>query len=121
MNAYPVSRLAQEVGVSVHVVRDYVLRGLLRPAARTARGYGLFDVKASQRLRFVRNAFEAGIGLDRLTQLCRALDAPDADEAAALLAAMGRLVEQRRRALGGLEKQLTALRRGVELQGEEMA
>ena len=36
MNAYTVSRLAHEAGVSVHVVRDYKVRGLLRPVARTA-------------------------------------------------------------------------------------
>ena len=27
MNAYTVSRLALEAGVSVHIVRDYLLRG----------------------------------------------------------------------------------------------
>ena len=42
MNAYTVSRLALEAGVSVHIVRDYLLRGLLRPVACTTGGYGLF-------------------------------------------------------------------------------
>ncbi|HQT01453.1 MAG TPA: transcriptional regulator MerD, partial [Thiobacillus sp.] len=28
MNAYTVSRLALDAGVSVHIVRDYLLRGL---------------------------------------------------------------------------------------------
>lgn len=32
MNACTPSKLAREAGVSVHVVRDYVVRGLLRPA-----------------------------------------------------------------------------------------
>jgi MerR family mercuric resistance operon transcriptional regulator len=63
--------------VSVHIVRDYLLRGLLRPVACTTGGYGLFDDTALQRLRFVRAAFEAGIGLDALARLCRALDAAD--------------------------------------------
>ena len=36
MNAYTVSHLALDAGVSVHVVRDYILRGLLRPVERTA-------------------------------------------------------------------------------------
>lgn len=83
MNAYTVSHLAQDAGVSVHVVRDYVLRRLLHPSARTAGGYGVFDTGVLQRLCFVRAAFEAGIGLGVLTRLCRALDAPDAGEAAA--------------------------------------
>ncbi len=84
MNAYTVSRLALEAGVSVHIVRDYLLRGLLRPVACTTGGYGLFDDAALQRLCFVRAAFEAGIGLDALARLCRALDAADCDETAAL-------------------------------------
>ena len=37
MNAYTVSRLALDAGVSVHIVRDYLLRGLLRPVACTDR------------------------------------------------------------------------------------
>ncbi len=63
MNAYTVSRLALDAGVSVHIVRDYLLRGLLRPVACTTGGYGLFDDAALQRLCFVWAAFEAGIGL----------------------------------------------------------
>jgi MerR family mercuric resistance operon transcriptional regulator len=66
MNAYTVSRLAFDAGVSVHIVRDYLLRGLLRPVACTTGGYGLFDDAALQRLCFVRAAFEAGIGLGRI-------------------------------------------------------
>jgi len=45
MSAYTVSRLALDAGVSVHIVRDYLLRGLLRPVACTPGGYGLWSVK----------------------------------------------------------------------------
>ena len=107
MNAYTVSHLAHDAGVSVHVVRDYLLRGLLRPVERTAGGYGLFDADALKRLCFVRAAFEAGIGLDMLTRLCRALDAADGDEAMVHLADLRQLVECRRQALTDLEVQLT--------------
>ncbi|MGU5537754.1 mercuric resistance transcriptional repressor MerD, partial [Aeromonas caviae] len=54
MSAYTVSRLALDAGVSVHIVRDYLLRGFLRPVACTPGGYGLFDDAALQRLCFVR-------------------------------------------------------------------
>ena len=37
MNAYTVSRLALDAGVSVHIVRDYLLRGLLRLTLRVYR------------------------------------------------------------------------------------
>jgi len=107
MNAYTVSHLAHDAGVSVHVVRDYMLRGLLRPVERTAGGYGLFDADALKRLCFVRAAFEAGIGLDMLTRLCRALDAAGDDEAVVHLANLLQLVERRRQALADLEAQLT--------------
>lgn len=99
MNAYTVSRLALDAGVSVHIVRDYLLRGLLRPVACTTGGYGLFDDAALQRLCFVRAAFEAGIGLGALARLCRALDAANCDETAAQLAVLRQFVERRREAL----------------------
>ncbi|WP_269813212.1 mercury resistance co-regulator MerD [Salmonella enterica] len=86
MSAYTVSQLAHNAGVSVHIVRDYLVRGLLRPVACTTGGYGVFDDAALQRLCFVRAAFEAGIGLDALARLCRALDAADGAQAAAQLA-----------------------------------
>ena len=47
MSAYTVSRLALDAGVSVHIVRDFLLRGLLRPVACTPGGYGLFDEAAN--------------------------------------------------------------------------
>jgi MerR family mercuric resistance operon transcriptional regulator len=109
MSAYTVSQLAHDAGVSVHVVRDYLVRGLLRPVACTPGGYGLFDDAALQRLCFVRAAFEAGIGLDALARLCRALDTADGDEASARLADLCQQVERRRQALAKLDAQLTEL------------
>lgn len=109
MSAYSVSRLAHDASVSVHIVRDYMLRGLLRPVARTAGGYCVFDAVALRRLRFVRAAFEAGIGLDVLARLYRALDAADGDGASVELAVLRQLVERRREALVSLEVQLAAM------------
>jgi len=109
MNAYTVSRLALDAGVSVHIVRDYLLRGLLRPVACTPGGYGLFDEAALQRLCFVRAAFEAGIGLDALVRLCRALETAHGDQAAAQLAVLRQFVERRREALADLDVQLASL------------
>ncbi|GDY38355.1 hypothetical protein ACINB_42470 [Acidovorax sp. NB1] len=62
-----------------------------------------------QRLCFVRAAFEAGISLDALTRLYRALDAADANEAATQLAVLRQFVERRREALADLEVQLATL------------
>ncbi len=62
MNAYSISKLADDACVSVHVVRDYMIRGLLHPARRTESGYNIFDDKTLGRLRFLRAAFESGVG-----------------------------------------------------------
>ncbi len=119
MSAYTVSRLALDAGVSVHIVRDYLLRGLLRPVACTPGGYGLFDDAALQRLCFVRAAFEAGIGLDALARLCRALDAADGDEAAAQLAVSAPVRRASARSVGrsgratGLHANRAGARRGI--------
>ena len=118
MSAYTVSQLAHDAGVSVHVVRDDLLRGLVRPVACTTGGYGVFDVAALQRLCVVRAAFEAGIGLDAVARLCRALDAADSDQAAAQLASLRQFVRHRREALAELDTQLTAMPIGVFLPGE---
>ncbi|EJF3998547.1 mercuric resistance transcriptional repressor protein MerD [Salmonella enterica] len=109
MSAYTVSQLAHNAGVSVHIVRDYLVRGLLRPVACTTGGYGVFDDAALQRLCFVRAAFEVGIGLDALARLCRALDAADGAQAAAQLAVLRQLVERRRAALAHLDAQLASM------------
>ncbi len=109
MSTYTVSQLAHDAGVSVHVVRDYLVRGLLRRVACTTGGYGVFDDAALQRLCFVRAAFEAGIGLDALVRLCRALDAADGDQTTAQLAVLRQVVERRREALADLDAQMAAM------------
>jgi len=109
VNAYTITSLAHDAGISVNIVRDYVLRGLVSPAVRTESGYGIFDGPALQRLRFVRAAFEAGIALDVLVRLCRALDAGDAALVSEQTDAMRRALAQRRHALLEVEAQLRVL------------
>lgn len=112
MNAYTISHLASEAGVSIHVVRDYVLRGLLRPAQRTASGYGLYDAQSLTRLRFVRAAFEAGIGLNDLIRLCRELDT-GSDAAVESLAHLRSLIVARSAGLEALDQQLAGMIRAA--------
>ena len=108
MSTYTVSKLAQDAGVSVSVVRDYVLRGLLRPAGHTDGGYGLYDVQALVRLLFVRALFEAGLGLGELVRLCHALDG-QAGDAADRLAHLRALVAARLESLVVLDRQLAGM------------
>ncbi|WFC42294.1 mercuric resistance transcriptional repressor MerD [Pseudoxanthomonas sp. SE1] len=109
MNAYTISRLAEDAGVSVHVVRDHVLRGLLHPTRRTESGYGIFDEQSLARLRFVRAAFEAGIGLDELTHLCRALDTNDRSDVTGCAQRLLAHVAARQATLSAIKAQLTEL------------
>ena len=108
MDAYTISKLASEAGVSVHIVRDYVVRGLIHPAQRTNGGYGLYDAQALGRLRFVRAAFEAGISLHELTRLCHALDG-GAGGAGECLAQLRSVVSSRLETLALLDRQLARM------------
>jgi MerR family mercuric resistance operon transcriptional regulator len=108
MDAYTISKLACEAGVSVHIVRDYVVRGLLHPAQRTDSGYGIYDTQALDRLRFVRAAFEVGIGLHEMARLCHALDG-GAGDAGECLAHLRVLISSRRETLALLDRQLARM------------
>jgi len=108
MNACTLSKLACDAGVSVHVVRDYVVRGLLRPASHTSGGYGLYDAAALKRLRFVRAAFEAGISLYELTRLCHTLDQRDGN-AGECLARLRLPIAARCETLALLDRQLARM------------
>ncbi len=72
MKPYTISRLAEEAGVSTSIVRDYQLRGIIKPSECMDCGYGVYDDTVLDRLRFVR----AGT-LDVLAQLCKAIDQSD--------------------------------------------
>ena len=109
MHACTISKLACDAGVSVHVVRDYVLRGLLHPTQCTESGYHLYDSQALARLRFVRAAFEAGIGLDELTRFCRALDASDSADLIKCAERLLRQIAARQAALSAVKAELAGL------------
>ncbi len=118
MSAYTVSRLAEDAGVTVSVVRDYVLRGLLKPAGYTAGGISVYDAHALARLRLVRALLEAGISLGELRELCEALDARSRN-ASAILMRLRAHVAARATALGALGEQLQALQSGLRSTGGE--
>lgn len=77
MSAYTISKLAEDASISVHMIRDYELRGLLRPCKCMPNGYRIYDEQALQRLQFILAGKDAGISLTVLTELCRAMDNSD--------------------------------------------
>lgn len=112
MNAYSISKLADDACVSVHVVRDYMIRGLLHPARRTESGYNIFDDK-TLRLRFLRAAFESGIGLDELARLCKALDADDSESLDRCVERVRWKIDVRRTVLTVVEASLNEMAAGA--------
>lgn len=66
-----VRRLAQLGGVTVHVVRNYLRRGLLRAASHTEAGYQLFSTAELHRLHFIRTAQRLGFTLAEIEEILR--------------------------------------------------
>lgn len=74
MNAYTISKLAEDSGFSAAVVHNYTQRGLLRPVRCTVSGYRIYDSEALERLRLIRAGKKAGVSLGELEEICRALN-----------------------------------------------
>lgn len=66
-----VRRLAQRGGVTVHVVRNYLRRGLLKAASYTEAGYQLFSAAELHRLHFIRTAQRLGFTLVEIEEILR--------------------------------------------------
>lgn len=117
MTEYTLSKLAKDAGISINVTRDYVLRGLVRPTRRTASGYGIYDEAALSRLRFIRASYKCGIGLDKLGQLCQALNAEKRLETIRCIECLQDHIRQRQLALSNVEAQLAEIAAHASQQG----
>lgn len=111
------SKLAREAGISVNVVRDYVLRGLIHPTRYTASGYGIYDESALSRLLFVRASFECGVGLDELGQLCQAINAENWVETLRCIEPLRDHIRQRQLTLANVEAKLVKIAAHASEQG----
>ncbi len=69
MKALTIGHLARESGMNLETVRYYERRGLLPKPPRSASGYRLFPIEASQRLRFIQRAKELGFSLKEIGEL----------------------------------------------------
>ncbi len=77
MNAYTISKLAEDASVSFGIVRNYQMRGMLQPCECTDCGYGIYDESALSRLRFIRAGKKAKISLNDFEIPCKTLDEQD--------------------------------------------
>ena len=69
-----IGELAEKAGVSPQAVRFYEAEGLLRPPARTAHGYRIYDLPALGRLNFIRHARDLGLSLAEIKEVLRMAD-----------------------------------------------
>jgi DNA-binding transcriptional MerR regulator len=112
-----VARLAH---VSVRTLRHYDAVGLLRPSARSAAGYRLYDRADLERLQQVLGYRELGF---RLTDIRRVMNDPAFDRRRALeeqrdlLAARGRRLDALRAAV---ERSLQAIEKGTTMTADDM-
>jgi DNA-binding transcriptional MerR regulator len=69
VGTYTISETAEHSGFSASALRYYEGIGLVRPAARTAAGYRLYDDDDLARLGFISRAKGLGCTLDEITDL----------------------------------------------------
>ncbi len=58
-----IGQLAKAAGVNVQTIRFYERKGLLKPSARRASGYRLYDAESLKRLNFIIQAKGLGFSL----------------------------------------------------------
>lgn len=64
-----IGQLAQAIDLPTSTIRFYEQKGLLPPAARTAKGYRQYDTHAIERLKMIKFATSLGFSLDDLPGL----------------------------------------------------
>jgi len=113
MSAYTISKLAEDAGVSVHVIRDYEVRGLLCPCLCAPNGYRIYDEQVLQRLQFVLTGKAAGISLNALAELCKAMDNEDSTAIEQSLISMQETLDQTRQVICDFRRGLSRCRESV--------
>ncbi|WP_265502158.1 MerR family transcriptional regulator [Paracoccus beibuensis] len=92
-----IGKLSGTTGVKVPTIRYYESIGLLPEADRSAGNQRLYDLKAQERLAFIRHARELGFPLDCIRELLSLSDRPEMSCAAADVIAKRQLVSVRDR------------------------
>lgn len=82
-----IGELANRAGISTKALRFYEAQGVLPEPHRTTSGYRDYDLRALQRLRFVRGAQVAGLTLAEIRQIVVAREqlGPPCEHVAGLL------------------------------------
>ncbi len=115
-----VGQMAEVAGVTVRTLHHYDALGLLRPGARSAAGYRLYDDADCERLQEILFYRELGFGLERINTILRD---PKYDRAGALRHQRDLLVVRKDRLqsmIGAVETALDANEKGMTMTKDEM-
>lgn len=66
-----IGELSKHSGIAIETIRYYERLGLLRPTARKASGYRIFNRDSSKTLRFLKHAQELGFSLSEIKELLK--------------------------------------------------
>ncbi len=107
-----IGELAGQVGLPVATIRYYEQEGLLDKPARSDAGYRSYAPGVIERLGFIQRCRALGIGIAEIRRLLKLAEAPGADcgEVDVLLDEHILKVQEQRRELAKLERDLKALR-----------
>lgn len=107
-----IGELARKSGASAKTIRFYEEEGLLGEAARTESNYREYASADLDRLQFVLQCRALDLGLQEIKRLLSLRSTPEANcgEVDELLDEHIRKVQQQRKSLAKLEKELKALR-----------
>ena len=107
-----IGELAKRVGVPVATIRYYEQQGLIEKPARSESNYRRYAPEASKQLDFIRQCRSLDISLTETRRLIKLAEAPNdnCDEVDVLLDEHIGKVQEQRRNLAKLERELKALR-----------
>jgi len=105
---YTIGELARAFSLSPDALRYYERLGLLAPEGRTEGGYRLYGEEALRRLRFIKEAQAAGLRLEDIAGILRAMEGgqPPCRHVQEMLRARLEEVRRRLRELEALEEAL---------------
>lgn len=110
-----IGRLARLTGMESKTLRYYDRVGLVRPGARTAARYRLYDENAADRIRFIRGAKALGMSLADIGRILAVRDdgAAPCEHVLDLATRQAARLEAQIRSLQSLRRDLLRLRRDL--------
>ncbi len=105
------SKLAEKTGISVHCIRTYVDQDLIQVSDRTDGGLLLFNNAATERLRFIKTARDAGVPLAKISGLLSANDNGNVEQTNTSMAELNQYIDDTRSKVNVFEQSLLTFKK----------